>query len=216
MTPFPSDIKPPRKITSVATLEKLGRVRLSDHFFMRDFLYSSIGDYYGLPNYPDDPKLAVEAGSQLCQNLLEPLRDKFGHVTIRSAYRSLQVNAKGAENGNQYQCASNEANYAGHIWDKRDADGYMGATVSVVIPWFADRYEQGKDWQSLAWWIHDNLPYASMTFYPIRAAFNLSWHENPKRSIYSFIKPKGYLTRLGMDNHAGDHSDQYAWIEAEI
>ncbi len=209
--------KIPRKITSYNTLEALGRVRLSENFFMREFLYSSIGDWYGLPNYPVDPRLAVEAGERLCQELLEPLKAKFGHVTIRSAYRSPTVNAKGAENGNQHQCAANEANFAGHIWDRRDVDGFMGATATIVIPWFADRYETGRDWRSLAWWIHDHIPYSSATFYPIRAAFNLSWHETPKRRIYSYIKPTtGYLTRPSYDNHDGDHSEHYAWIEREL
>ena len=50
----------PRTISSYNALEKLGR-RLSENFFMREFIYSSIGDWYGLPNYPEDPQLAVEA-----------------------------------------------------------------------------------------------------------------------------------------------------------
>lgn len=206
-------IKSPRKIQSYNTLEKLGRVRLSENFFMRDMLYSSIGDWYGLPNYPENPKLAVEAGTQLCTQLLEPLKAKFGHVTIRSAYRSPKVNAKGAENSNQHGCASNEANYARHIWDYRDSGGYMGAMATVVIPWFADKYEDGADWQSLAWWIHDHLPYSSLHFYPIRAAFNISWHEKPERRIDSYIAPKGCLTKPGMANWDGQHSGEYAWIE---
>jgi len=31
----------------------------------------------------------------------------------------------------------------------------------------------------------------------------------PKREIYSFIRPRGYITRPGMPNHTGDHGDQY-------
>ncbi len=206
----------PRKITSYNTLEKLGRVRLSEHFFMRDFLYSSIGDFYGLPNYPENPKLAVEAGTQLCQNLLEPLRAKFGHIVIRSAYRSPTVNAKGAENGNQHKCASNESNYAGHIWDFKDKNGHMGATACIQVHWFAEQYENGADWRSLAWWIHDNLPYSNLYFFPKRAAFNITWNEAPERSIYSYIAPRGCLTRQGMDNWDGDHSEHYAWINESL
>ena len=40
---------------SVKSLEDLGRVRLSENFFMRDFLYSEVANLYGLPNIPDDP-----------------------------------------------------------------------------------------------------------------------------------------------------------------
>ncbi len=55
-----------KKPGSVKALEELGRVRLSENFFMRDFLYSEIANLYGLPNVPDDPDLAIEAGTALC------------------------------------------------------------------------------------------------------------------------------------------------------
>ena len=86
----------------------------------------------------------------------------------------------------------------------------MGATACVVVPWFADRYEAGAPWLELAWWIHDHLPYSEMAFFPKRAAFNIQWHERPSRSIYSYIAPKGYLTRAGDANHESDHSADYA------
>ena len=49
----------------------------------------------GIRNVPDDPDLAVKAGKRLCEELLEPLHATFGHVTIRSAYRSIAVNDLG-------------------------------------------------------------------------------------------------------------------------
>lgn len=84
-----------KKPKSVAMLEELGRVRLSRNFFMRDFLYSEIANLHGIPNIPDDPDLAVEAGARLCQELLEPLNATFGRIAIRSAYRSCAVNGFG-------------------------------------------------------------------------------------------------------------------------
>jgi len=177
---------------SVDTLEDLGRVRLSSSFFMRDFLYSEIAAKYGILNAPDDRELAIEVGKHLCEELLEPLNATFGRVAIRSAYRSCKVNQKGNEEG--HNCARNEKNYAGHIWDRRDADGLSGATACVVIPWFADRYAAGADWRGMAYWIHDHLPYSELQFFPKLAAFNISWHERPKRKIYSYIEPKGFLS----------------------
>ena len=76
-----------RKPTSMKSLEKLGRVRLSAHFFMRDMLYSEIASFHGIPNIPDDPDLAVAAGKRLCEELLEPLHATFGHVSVRSSFR---------------------------------------------------------------------------------------------------------------------------------
>lgn len=167
------------KPTTVKALEELGRVRLSTHFFMRDFLYSEISQIEGIPNIPDFPDRAIEAGKQLCEQLLEPLQDRFGRIVIRSAYRASAVNAKGAENNNQYSCAANEKNYAAHIWDYPDADGYLGATACIVVPALLPWYDRTDDWTPLAWWIHDNLPYASQFWFPKLAAFNLRWSANP-------------------------------------
>lgn len=197
-----------RKPKSVKSLEELGRVRLSDSFYMRDFLYSEISNYYGIPNIPDNPDVAIEACSKICSKLLEPLNSTFGRISIFSGYRSPMVNKTG--NDNKLNCASNESNYAGHIFDYKDAKGYMGVTVSVVIPWFADKYAKGEDWRSLAWWIHDHLPHCGLYFFPSLAAFNISWHEkNKEKTIYSYIKPKGCLTKPGMDNYDVDHREFY-------
>jgi len=196
-----------RKPGSVRSLEALGRVRLSSSFFMRDFLYSEIANFHAVPNVPDEPDLAIAAGARLCQQLLEPLQATFGRLAIRSAYRAPAVNALGNTMG--LACASNEHDYARHIWDRRDAEGCMGAMTSVVVPWFADRYAAGADWRALAWWIHDHLPYSELQFFPKLAAFNIGWRDRPRRRIDSFITPRGCLTRPGMDNHVGDHSNLY-------
>lgn len=178
---------------SVSSLEELGRVRLSASFFMRDFLYSEIANFYGRPNLPCDPDLAIAVGKKLCEELLEPLQATFGRVTIRSAYRSEEINALGNERG--HNCGANESNYAAHIWDRQDAEGLSGAMACIVLPWFTDRYQQGVDWRALAYWIHDHLPYSQLQFFPKLCAFNIGWHEKPKRSVYSYIPPKGLLFR---------------------
>ncbi|WP_267378879.1 MULTISPECIES: hypothetical protein [unclassified Sphingomonas] len=201
-----------RKPQSVAKLDELGRVPLSKSFFLREFLYSDIAAIHGLSNIPDDPDLAIAAGTRLCEDLLEPLQDAFGRIAIRSAYRSAEVNALGAAKG--YNCASNARNAAHHIWDLRDFAGHMGATACVVVPGFANRFDQPGDWKRLAWWVHDHLPYSAMEFFPVRWAFNLSWHEKPQRMIYAHIPDaRGYLTRPGMENHAADHRAEWDGIQ---
>ncbi|MGE0726283.1 MAG: hypothetical protein AB7O45_18055 [Alphaproteobacteria bacterium] len=197
-----------RRPSTVKTLERLGRVRLSPSFFLRDFLHSEIAAIHGLVNAPDDPDLAIEAGRRLCLELLEPLQATFGRIAIRSAYRSPAVNALGNRLG--LSCATNERNHARHIWDRRAADGSLGAMACIVVPWFADRHAAGADWRAMAWWIHDHLPYSELQFFPRLAAFNLGWRERPKREIRSYLAPRGLLTRPGMANHAGPHAGWYA------
>lgn len=181
-------------------------MRLSRSFFMRDFLHSEIASIHGFANLPDDPELAIAAGRALCQELLEPLQATFGRLAVRSAYRSPEVNAYG--NAHNLNCASNARDLARHIWDRRDADG-MGAMTCIVVPWLVDRIAAGTSWQAMAWWIHDHLPYSELQFFPKLCAFNIAWHEVPRRTIYSFIPPRGYLTRPGFSNHAGDHRALY-------
>lgn len=192
----------------VRELEELGRTRLSEHFFLRDFLHSEISQVFGILNVPDDPALAIETGSRLSRDLLEPLRVTFGDVRIRSGYRSPELNELGHRL--RLGCASNESNFGGHIWDRRDKAGRMGAMATIVIPWLVNRYERGCDWRSMAWWIHDHLPYSYMCFYPKLAAFNIQWREEPERRIMSWANPRGILTRPGMNNHDGEHAEFYS------
>lgn len=183
-----------RRPKSMWSLETLGRVRLSKHFFMRDFLYSEIGNMHGVANVPPDPDLALENGRMLCTELLDPLEETFGRVAIRSGYRSPSLNRYG--NDNRLNCAANDNPIECHIWDRGTGEQAIAGT-SLVIPWFADRYEKGRDWRDLAWWIHDHLPYSEMWFFPKLAAFNLVWRPMPLRTISSYIAPRGMLLRSG-------------------
>ena len=204
-----------RKPMSVKALEIFGRVRLSPNFFMRDFLYSEIAVINGFANIPDDPDFAIAAGKMLCETLLEPLQARFGRLSIRSAYRSPELNRFG--NINQLNCSTNEKNDANHIWDRRDAEGRMGATACVIVNRFIPYYERTGDWEAMAWWVHDHLPYSDMEFFPRFAAFNLQWREAPVRAIHSYIPPRrGRLTGPAKPNWAGRHDPAYAAMLEEI
>ena len=201
------------------TLEKLGRTRLSRNFFLRDFLHSEIAVIEGLINVPDNPKIAIEAGTGLCENILEPMQQALGKISIRSAFRSSAVNEVG--NQKNYNCASNEKNHARHIWDVRDKNGHIGATACVVVNSYVDFFEQTGDWTALAWWVHDNIPnYSDMIFYPKLAAFNITWSSAPasEKIIMSQVPnphtgKKGLLTKTGWDNYEGNHAEFYQhWI----
>ena len=224
-----SPIQPNKPVLNA--LDAFGRQRLSKHYFMRDFLYSEIAEVHGIANVPDDAELAIKSGKALCRNLLEPLRHVFGHVTLRSAFRSANVNGFG--NCRDMNCSSNKASAANHIWDHKDGDGFMGATVCIVIPDFVDWMNEkaGRDWRVLAWFIHDHLPYSEMVFFVQNAAVNLTWRgdpndqaqdgdvrgfdgscdsiiwrSEPRRRISSFKKPKGLMMTNGepTDGHRRD------------
>jgi hypothetical protein len=192
-----------KKPATVAALTELGRVRLSKSFFMRDMLHSEIAQVHGLLNVPDDPDLAIEVGTRLCEDLLEPIQDRWGPVRVRSAYRSAEVNQIGNEMQKAgkpgYNCAANEKNFAGHIWDRLDAQGCKGAMACVVVPAFYDAHPEAGGWQVMARWLDDNLPYSTVWFYPAYWAFNIQWHERPLRRIDSYAEPKGQWETLTIE-----------------
>jgi hypothetical protein len=208
-----------KRLDTVAALADFGRTRLSASFFMRDFLFSDVATIHGLANVPDDPTLAIAAGTRLCEDLLEPIQLRFGRIAIRSAFRSAEVNAlcnaRQRSGARGYGCASNEKNFASHIWDRRDAANRMGATACIVVPAFHDAFgrEEGG-WRRMAWWIHDHLPYSSLEFFPTLFAFNVQWREEPERRIDSYAIPKGCLTRPGLADHSGRHDAEWQGIDA--
>lgn len=185
-----------RKPTSVRALEALGRVRLGRHFYMREFLCSEIGNIHRIPNIPENPDLAIETGRVLCETLLDPLVETFGSVSVRSGYRSPALNAFGNAQG--LSCARNDYNWSRHIWDRVDAEGRRGACTSLVIPWFADQYERGRDWRDLAWWMAAHLTFHDIWFFPRLCAFNIGWRDDPAGRVFSYIAPKG---ELAAENH---------------
>ncbi|MDH3474210.1 MAG: hypothetical protein OEM59_11010 [Rhodospirillales bacterium] len=207
------------KPDSVSALTELGRVRLSEYFFMREMLYSEVANFHGMSNMPEDPDLAIGVGKRLCEDILEPLHRAFGHVTVRSAFRSAAVNgfcnaryveSGGADTG--YYCSDNTYGAARHIWDRRDDAGYMGGTVSVVIPWYLPRFERTGDPRPLAWWIKDNIPaYGEMIFFPWLCAFNIRWYEGPsdKAIILDDGQDEERLSDRTMANFDQDHSALY-------
>ncbi|MFT5716414.1 MAG: hypothetical protein ACI9T7_000589 [Oleiphilaceae bacterium] len=175
--------------SKIATLDSFARTRLSKTFFMRDFLFSETAATLGLSNLPTNKALAIQVGKELCQNVLEPIQDAWGRIHVRSTYRSEEVNQAGNTLG--ASCASNAANYAGHIWDVKDEQGNYGATACIVIPSYIDYYEQSGDWTSLAWWVHHHIPaYSSMYFFPQLCAFNINWYEDTQapKNIKSYVK----------------------------
>lgn len=172
-------------------LDKLGRIPLSRHFHMREFLYSEIAVHYALRNVPDDIDRAVKSGSELCRLLLDPLQDAFGRVHVRSGYRSRIVNGAGV---GKHQCAAD--NDGAHTWDVESRSGHgFGAMACVSIPSISKKIIAGSaDVASIAWWVYDHLPdWSTLEFFAApdvafadEVTFNIGWHEKPMKRITSW------------------------------
>jgi hypothetical protein len=205
------------KIDSVEAITELGCTRLSKNFFMREMLYSEVSNLYGVPNIPENPELAISVGRRLCEEVLEPLHDSFGRVSVRSAYRSPALNKfcnqRYVAGDTACWCTDNPSNAAKHIWDRRDEAGHLGATATIVIPAYLDHYDRTGDYRPLAWWIRDNVPgYAEVYFFKKLCAFNIRWYEgSTDQAIWRLDPPdRELMTQRGEADFDGDHRGLYA------
>lgn len=111
--------------------------------------------------------------------ILEPLQAHYGRLFIRSGYRSPTLNEFCFKK--RLGCAGNENNYAYHIWDVRDKEGYAGAMACVVIPSYVDEYARTGDHKPIADWIYKNIPCSDLEFFKHLCAFNIGWHERARK-----------------------------------
>jgi len=172
---------------SYSGLERLGRIALSESFHMREFLYSEIAVQYHLRNVPEKARIdvAVEAGSKLCNQLLEPLQKRFGRIHVRSGYRSLEVNAAGVE---KHNCAADNRGF--HTWDHPSESNGIGATACISVPSISRAVlAEICPYEAVAWWIHDNLPeWSHLEFFATpehsnEVCFNIGWLARPLKTM---------------------------------
>lgn len=127
-----------QKPQTVSALEDLGRVRLSKSFFMRDFLYSEISQIDGIPNIPDFPDRAIEAVRQLCEQLLEPLQERFGRIAILSG---VSLSGSECQGGGRRQqlCEERKQQRRSHLglpgcrWPPRSHCLHRGAGPAALV-----------------------------------------------------------------------------------
>ena len=172
---------------SYSGLDRLGRIALSESFHMREFLYSEIAVQYQLRNVPEKTRIdvAVEAGSKLCSQLLEPLQKRFGRIHVRSGYRSLEVNAAGVE---KHNCAADNRGF--HTWDHPSESNGIGATACISVPSISRAVlAEICPYEAIAWWIHDNLPeWSHLEFFATpehsnEVCFNIGWLAQPLKTM---------------------------------
>ncbi len=119
---------------------------LSPHFRLIEFTRSGVATDKGIDNTPG--KEEVEALRALCENILEPMRRRFGAIYISSGYRSRRVN-----------------NAVGGVMNSQHM---RGEAADILLSTFADwrdavRFVQGLDFDqvlveplhgSRARWLH--------------------------------------------------------------
>ena len=117
-------------MTSVQTLENLGRKRLSPGFFLRDFMHSEIAQVECIGNLPVDSGTLVRAGTGLCEQFgivrlfdvvhdqrvveshVRPFLEKWVHVINLNLLRRQQPNPILASANSKCHHASQRGQFA--------------------------------------------------------------------------------------------------------
>lgn len=105
---------------------------LSPHFRLIEFTRSGVATDKGIDNTPG--KEEVEALRALCENILEPMRRRFGLIYISSGYRNRRVN-----------------NAVGGVMNSQHM---RGEAADILLSTFADwrdavRFVQGLDFDQM-------------------------------------------------------------------
>ena len=66
------------------------QIQLSEHFSLREMTASGTAMQLNIDNTPDEAQ--TECLRNLCQQVLEPLRKRFGVIRVTSGFRSKRLN----------------------------------------------------------------------------------------------------------------------------
>ncbi len=122
---------------SPRNLEALARTRLSTNFILRDFLYSTSSAALNLSNAPGDQGMVIRAGMALCEQVLEPLLEKFGTFAITFGYQCREgIEAEMSAASRAYNRHSSNP----HQWDR----GTFGSDVYARVDILPFAVEDGK------------------------------------------------------------------------
>jgi len=64
-------------------------MKLSNNFSLQEMIRSQVAERKGINNNPSPTQ--IENLKLLCENILQPVRDKFGIVTVSSGFRSAEL-----------------------------------------------------------------------------------------------------------------------------
>lgn len=132
----------------MSRLDLWGRTRLSEHFIMRDFLYSARGEILGIPNYPqDDVEQVIRSGKLICEKVCEPILAEFGRFAITYGYQNRTLIEAGYKPMKKHSSDP-------HHWDRGTFGKQVYARVDI-LPFCVEDGEVSK--QAFGHWLMHNL-----------------------------------------------------------
>ncbi len=145
---FPKPIKNYR--AKFRQYDDLALTRLSKHFILRDFLFSTESAVLGLSNLPEDNEMVIRAGKALCDKILEPIIAQFGDLSITFGYQCREA----IEYGLSADRLVNPRSSSPHQYDRGTFGNEVYARVDI-LPFCVEDGEVGK--HEFGHWLMHNL-----------------------------------------------------------
>lgn len=98
-------------------------MKLSNHFSLEELTKSDSAIRHGIDNTP--PAEVVANLQALVDNVLQPLRDKFGAIAVTSGYRSPELNKKIGGSTTSHHCLGYAADFEVLGMDNRELALYI-------------------------------------------------------------------------------------------
>lgn len=154
--------------------------RLSPHYILRDFMFSSQAEILGMPNRPsDDVDQVIASGKRLCQEVLEPLIEQFGPLNITFGYQSRELIEIG---GVSKPTSSNP-----HQWDRKTFGNEIYARIDI-LPYCVETGTVSK--HDYAKWMMYNLDIDLLMQWKKSNVFCVTIGPKPRRLWLEWV-PKG-------------------------
>lgn len=154
------------------------RQRVSKNFILREFLYSSRADYFGVSNKPSDhPEQVVASAKALCELLLEPILKKFGKFFITYGYQSRKILDTLYPNDNKKSSSP-------HQWDRGTFSSGIYARVDIVPICVEDGEVTHEEFMN---WVMYNTPADLLMFWRGTNTFCISIAPSPRRVALEWV-----------------------------
>lgn len=142
-------------------------VRVGKYFMLSDFLYSQTAITKGIPNIPIGWSGAEVRGIQgLCENILDPVVDIFGPVSVTFGFCSLQLW--------KYWYPSKQNPVALHLF--KPPQGGIGGAADILV------HSHPKNPRPVFNWIRQNCKHDRLILYPGSTIICVAWTEIKPRS----------------------------------
>ena len=124
-------------------------MKLSANFSLNELTKSETGTRNGISNTPSP--LVIEKLQALTDNILQPLRDKFGPVIVTSGYRSPEINKAVGGSSTSHHCFGYAADFSVLSMDNRELAIYIRDELAEFTQLILEFYDEGI---SDSGWVH--------------------------------------------------------------